>query len=129
MKRKRAFTLLELMIAVFVIGILASLMYFNYAWFIEKARGAEAREVLLKAYGGWFRLVMEGEVINASSPLTWNRMGLDGDPNAVARANFTYTITPNANSPTGIRAVRVGNSGLNMTIRLSDGFLNKTNPY
>jgi len=46
MKTKKAFTLIELMVVLMIIGILATLGLTQYTRQIEKSRGAEAREVL-----------------------------------------------------------------------------------
>lgn len=46
MKRKRGFTLLELMVVILIINVLATLGLSQYGPMIEKARGAEARVIL-----------------------------------------------------------------------------------
>jgi prepilin-type N-terminal cleavage/methylation domain-containing protein len=45
-KMKRGFTLLELIVVVIIIGILATLAIVQYGRAIERARGAEARQIL-----------------------------------------------------------------------------------
>ncbi len=46
MKKRKGFTLIELMVVVIVVGILAALGTGNYLRVVEKSRGAEARKVL-----------------------------------------------------------------------------------
>ncbi|MBU0504178.1 MAG: prepilin-type N-terminal cleavage/methylation domain-containing protein, partial [Candidatus Omnitrophica bacterium] len=43
---KRGFTLLELMIVIIIVGVLATLGITQYQTAIERARGAEARQVI-----------------------------------------------------------------------------------
>jgi prepilin-type N-terminal cleavage/methylation domain-containing protein len=45
-KMKRGFTLLELVVVIVIIGVLATLGIATYTRMIERARGAEARQVL-----------------------------------------------------------------------------------
>ena len=42
----RAFTLLELIIVIIIVGILATLAFMQYTLVIEKSRGAEARQTI-----------------------------------------------------------------------------------
>ncbi|HQP91946.1 MAG TPA: hypothetical protein PLU24_04655, partial [Candidatus Omnitrophota bacterium] len=87
---------------------------------------------LYKAYKGYQILMMDGEVINASKPLNWSRMGLE-DPNTMARRNFEYYILPNVNSPTRIDANQRKSGVINasrwLSIDLSSGVLNKSVPF
>ena len=43
---KRAFTLLEIIVVIVILGILATLAVTQYAKMVEKSRGAEARTIL-----------------------------------------------------------------------------------
>jgi len=45
-KMKKAFTLLELMIVIIIVGVLATLGLTQYQAVIERSRGAEARQIL-----------------------------------------------------------------------------------
>ena len=73
MKRRKGFTLTEILVTVIIIGVLASVTISKYTWVIERGRGAEAREVLLKSYAGFRRLMIDSETVNVSFPLSWTR--------------------------------------------------------
>ena len=115
------------MIAVIiVISILAGIALVRYTKTVEKAQTAEGKHVLLTGYAGYQRLLMDGEAVNASDPLSWSRMGMS-DPMTMANKYFSaYTIQPNANAPTTLRAVRqISGCGSTVTqqldVNLSDG--------
>ena len=44
--KKKAFTLLELVVVILIIGVLATLGFTQYGRMVEKARGAEARMII-----------------------------------------------------------------------------------
>jgi len=130
---------MELVIVIIVIGILASISLRANFPVIERSRGAEAREILYKAYAGYRRLIIEEEVINSTNLLTWTRMGMS-NPNTLARRYFNYTIS-SASSPNYINAsttrygAMMGCSGPSATtwiaINLANGSITKSNnsPY
>ena len=83
---KRGFTLLELIIVIIIIGVLATLGFTQYVTIIEKARGAEARQVLgdIRKKAAAFRL----EYGSLTPPVAVHAGGTfvpaDADINAVA---------------------------------------------
>lgn len=127
MSRKEGFTLVEIIVVAIIIGILATTAFSKITWVVERAKGAEASEVLLKAYGGYKRIMSDEECISVTSPLNWSRLGMS-DPNVNSRRNFDYTID-DLNNPTYARAVRRTNSSMWMCISFADGHITKTRPY
>lgn len=128
-KRKitKGFTLIEILIAVIIIGILSSVAFPRITWLVERSKGAEAREVLYKAYAGYQRLLIDEEPIGGLNPLTWTRMGMS-DPNTMAGRFFDYTLFPPGN-PNRVDAERIGDSSKWVRIDLSSGCLTRTSPY
>jgi len=102
---RRGFTLVEVVIVMVVIGVLASVGLATQRSFIDKSRGAEARQILLSGYAGYQRLLADDEEISASKPLSWPRMGMT-DPNLIAGRYFNYSIRPTSNNPTRLEAKR-----------------------
>lgn len=95
----RGFTLIELMIAVVIIGILSAIAYPSYTEYIRKARRAEAKSMLQE-----IQLVQEkyrankstyGTLTNLgwSKTLTYYDLAIDPAPTASA-----YSINANAKS-------------------------------
>lgn len=120
MKNRSGFTLIEISVTVVIIGILAVIGTAKYTAAVERSRGAEAKEVLMKMYAGYQRLVVEGE---STSGLTWARLGMS-DPNADARRYFDYTIV----GVIGGATRRTGASKW-MNINLTTGVMNHSGHY
>ncbi len=133
MKNRGGWTLIELIVVIVIMGVVMTLIIPGIRDTIEKSRGAEAKEVLLKAYLGYKRVIDDGEVINNTNQLTWQKMGMT-DPNTLATRNFNYQIIA-ANNPIVIRAYRLNNASRWMYIVLSptwtypQGSWQKTQPY
>ena len=127
MRVKSGFTLIEMIVTVIILGILATIAFSNISWIAERGRSAEANEVLLKAYGGYLRILADEDYIDASRPLTWLRLGLS-NPNANEGRFFDYSIDSLVN-PTRVTAVRRTDSNKWLRISLSDGCITKTSPY
>ena len=119
---------MEILIVVIIIGVLASVAISKYTWVIERGRGAEAKEVLLKSYAGFRRLMVDSETVNASVPLSWTRLGMS-DPNTMANRFFNYTILPNANSPTAVLANTTRSGGGWLQVDLSTGQITNSGIY
>jgi len=102
---RRGFTLLEIAIVTVVVGILASVAVVTQRSFIDRGKGAEARQILLSGYAGYQRLIAENEPIDSSHRLNWTRMGMT-DPNLLAGRYFNYSIRPSSFNPTRLEARR-----------------------
>ena len=95
---KRGFNLLELMIAVIIIGVLAGIALPNYLRIKEKTHGAEARNTLAIIYRGFKTLSAENQPLTAdltppqtTNPDAWSVIMMD-NPNESARAWFSYWV-------------------------------------
>jgi prepilin-type N-terminal cleavage/methylation domain-containing protein len=120
MKRRGGFTLTELIIAIVVIGALIMVAMPKFADQYERARGAEARKILLDAYAGYARLLADGE---STAGLSWTMMGMT-NPNFEANRFFNYNI-----AVPFIQATRIGNASRWLRIRLNNGQLQVSSPY
>ena len=128
MKRRKGFTLTEILVTVIIIGVLASVTISKYTWVIERGRGAEAREVLLKSYAGFRRLMIDSETVNVSFPLSWTRLGMS-NPNTLSNRFFNYTILPDANNPTAVLANTTRSGGGWLQVDLNTGQITKSDVY
>ncbi len=87
---KRAFTLLEIIVVIVILGILATLAVTQYAKMVEKSRGAEARTIL-----GNIRTNQAGVKQQSgacSSTLGDVGIGLDFPSSCSSTHYFTYDI-------------------------------------
>jgi len=128
MKKRAGFTLIEIIIAMVVLGIIISIAIPQYQAQFEKMRGAEARNICLQAYAGYQRLVAEGEEISPAKPAgNWTRLGMM-DPNLNPNRYFNYSFQ---GSPflTWIIAERLTNTSLRIRFRVSDAKFQNTPPY
>ena len=120
MKKTRGFTLIELTVAIVIIGILAALTANAYVAMVERGRWAEAREVLLKAYAGYQRASDDGNPV-ANNATLWTQWGMS-DPNAMPGTKFAYAAV---NPFPRIRAQRSSTAGDTWTIALLTGVVSK----
>jgi prepilin-type N-terminal cleavage/methylation domain-containing protein len=91
--RNKAFTLIELMIVVVIIGVMASLVVPRLFGQSEKARAAEAVNMLgsiRRAEQAYFD--RRGEFLHIDVPAKWERLGI-GDPNLNPKY-WTYQTSP-----------------------------------
>ena len=86
--RDNAFTLIELLIVIVIIGILASASLLRYGPVIENARSAEAYTVLAEIAAAESSYYVD----NNAYTFTWS--DLDRYDSAPASENFTYTLDP-----------------------------------
>jgi len=89
--KKKAFTLIELMLTVMVIAILVSIAIPNYINTVERARAREARSTLESMRAAEQSYAAERrEFIDLGASGTWEAVGLE-DPNLNSNASWTYT--------------------------------------
>lgn len=102
---RRAFTLLELIVVIIVLGILATLALTQYGSTIERTRGAEARAILgmVRFQGLAFRMD-KGDVSLFGAQQAGIGLSYDEAPSACRGSHyFTYSIvTSGTNVLTGI---------------------------
>lgn len=98
---KRAFTLLELVVVVIIIGVLATLGIQQYGRAIEKSRGAEAKQILgqLRTTAAAYRLENNNSCVGFNNTRAGIGTQTDQIPSACRATHyFSYTITSsNAN--------------------------------
>jgi len=111
MLKNQAFTLLEVLIVVIIIGILAAIALPQYVNTIEKARSAEATSNIGALRSSVERYWYEQSALAASyTPAALDRLDID-NPNNDTNRLFDYTLTDNSTQTTKtytIRAERIG---------------------
>jgi len=133
MKKRRGFTLIEVVITMVVIGVLVSIALVTKKSFLDRSRGNEARSILSQGYAGYQRMLAENETIGSGNPLSWRRMGMT-DPNSISGRNFNYSISPTSTAPTSLVARKGGTgcsgsgSSHNLTLNLSTGKITEQHP-
>ncbi|MFA5039879.1 MAG: prepilin-type N-terminal cleavage/methylation domain-containing protein [Candidatus Omnitrophota bacterium] len=126
MKSRAGFTLVEIMLALVVIGILAGMAYSRVIAIAERSRGAEAREIIYKAYAGYQRARDDGEAIVGIDNNKWSQFGLS-NPNSRPDRYFNYTFSPaGSTNPSTCRATR---GGRYIEINLATGVITNTSAY
>lgn len=92
MKTQSGFTLIELMIAVAVIAILASIAYPSYTKYVQEARRTDAKAALMEAAGQMERCyTVTSDYTSASCP---------DDPMASEEGFYTISVSASAASYT-----------------------------
>jgi prepilin-type N-terminal cleavage/methylation domain-containing protein len=123
-RKNAGFTLVELTVALVILGVLATVSVNAYITMVEKGRWAEAREVLLKCYAGYQRSLDEEVQIkqaDVAADRHWGMMGMS-DPNAMTGTKFVYSALGGFNGNPRIKAERLpAGSGNTWIISLLTG--------
>lgn len=102
MKSQRGFTLIEVMIAVAVVGILTAIAWPNYADYVNRARRSEAQVALQDAAQFMQRVYAANN--NYKTDVKGNNVTIPASiaiiPNGSTGARTYYTIGFDANQPT-----------------------------
>lgn len=110
-KANKGFTLIELMIAVAVIGILASVALPSYSKYIARSKRAEARAEVLKAEGWMERYYTENNRYSSTAAATTTNptafASLFGAVPKTGGANYNITLAVTSSTYT-ITATRTG---------------------
>lgn len=98
--RSRAFTLIEVLIVIAMVGILAAIAIPNYTAYIQRAHRADAKAMLLQVAQWQQRVRTETNAFNAGLPASMSAVPATGAaryniaaPTATA-TTFTLTATP-----------------------------------
>jgi type IV pilus assembly protein PilE len=89
-RQQRGFTLIELMIAVAIVGILAAVAYPSYVSHLSKQRRAEAQAVLLDIAGRQQQFLLDTRSYTDQATLVARGLSI---PTSV-QTYYTVTITP-----------------------------------
>ena len=121
MKKRRGFTLLELMIVVAVIAVLATIALSSYSKQIRKSRRAEAKQVLSdlglkdekwRAYHKTY-----GSIASIGGAATSSFYTIALASNATSQTAYTFTATPTGD--------QLKDSCGTLTLQMNIGTLNK----
>jgi prepilin-type N-terminal cleavage/methylation domain-containing protein len=128
-RKTHGFTLVEIIVVVVIIGIFASAFMWALSSFYEKSMAAEAKEILTKAFGGYNRLVVEGESTWGTGS-NWSQLGFDWDPNGfdVSRRHFDY-VFDDPNNPNTLTATRTNDATRWIMIDLRSGRITNSGFY
>lgn len=101
MLKTKSFTLIELVVAVVIVGILSTLGINRYFVSVERSRGAEAKAMLTVIYRGFQTGRAEDPAFNLTADLApgstdaaWSIIMMD-NPNVATRAWFAYYVYNN----------------------------------
>ena len=110
----RGFTLLELVVVIIILGVLATLGFTQYGRMVERARGAEARQILgeIRKLAIAYRLA-NGSVAGITDADVNIGTAADQIPNPCTPSHyFYYQVSANTSDPTFVAyAVRCQSGG------------------
>lgn len=94
MQKQHGFTLIDLLIAVLIVGILAAIAYPNYTAFVQKSRRADAKVELMSVAARLQRCFTTNNTFTAAAGACALKDTLEVD--GVSSPNNYYTITGSA---------------------------------
>lgn len=106
-RKRRGFTLIEIMIAIAVVGILAAIAYPSYQDYVRRARRADGKEALLRVQIEQEKWRTSHTSYTGTIDGTAGVSGL-GLPTASAEGYYTIAITANSATGTGFTATATG---------------------
>ena len=131
MRKSKAFTLVELMVVVVIVGIFATLAYPMFSKTMTQARIRDAARQLSAMHAAvLIYRAQNGQFYESSGWLSLASFNTEHDTNFTAESGMTYFYVTTGSPPTAFTAGAIWNEGLSdeWRVEVSEAALDTNNP-